>query len=267
MIRSLKAAGLVSLLSVAAGSAFASPVINGSILNTRVFNDFPGSSLVTVNSYPGTISFNDTNLVGTAFANRHNFRLSDSAGAAEAVFLNGDTFTVSSSVRIDGPGRAEAGLNVSPWWSQEVDGVFMINGDNGEIACFGGRLPFYSFTGNFGLTYTVGTTIRQTVEYAANGLNAVEPANIRYTYTDGSGTYQSPWLAFDQGNPGEDPPYGLWGMLNDARVGGYAQIRGSATGPQGNTVTFGDITYSPSVPEPTTLSLLVLGGLLSLRRR
>ena len=24
-------------------------------------------------------------------------------------------------------------------------------------------------------------------------------------------------------NPGEDPPYGLWGMLNQAQVGGYVQ--------------------------------------------
>ena len=267
MIRSLKAAGLVSLLSAAAGSALASPTINGSVLNTRVFNNFPGSTLVTVNNYPTSISFDDSNLVGAGYANRHNFRLSDSGGAAEAVFLNEDTFSICSTVTISGPGRAEAGLQVSPWWSQEVDGQFMINGTTGEIACFGGRLPFYSFTGNYGLSYTVGTTITQMIEYSANGLSAVDPANIRYTYTDGSGTYQSPWLAFDQGNPAEDPPYGLWGMLNDARVGGYAQILGSDTGPQGNTVVFGDICYSPTVPEPTSLALLVLGGLLGLRRR
>ncbi|MBI3759244.1 MAG: hypothetical protein HY269_05760, partial [Deltaproteobacteria bacterium] len=104
MIRSHKIAGLVSLLSVAAGSAFASPAINGSILNLRVFNDFPGSTLVTTNNYPATVSFNDTNLVGSGFANRHNFRLSDSGGSAEAVFLNGDAFSFSSNVSIAGPG-------------------------------------------------------------------------------------------------------------------------------------------------------------------
>ena len=38
-------------------------------------------------------------------------------------------------------------------------------------------------------------------------------------------TYDSPVLPFDEGNPAECAPNGLWGMLNDGRVGGYFQPR------------------------------------------
>ena len=35
----------------------------------------------------------------------------------------------------------------------------MISIGGGEIACFGGRLPFYSFTAAYGLHYVPGTAI------------------------------------------------------------------------------------------------------------
>ncbi len=38
-------------------------------------------------------------------------------------------------------------------------------------------------------------------------------------------TYDSPVLPFDEGNPAECDPNGLFGMLNDGRVGGFFQPR------------------------------------------
>ena len=49
------------------------------------------------------------------------------------------------------------------------------------------------------------------------------PATIEYRLVYGGSFYSSGPLAFDEGNPAEDPPYGLWGILNDARVGGHVQ--------------------------------------------
>jgi len=67
-----------------------------------------------------------------------------------------------------GTGNGEIGLRLSPWWSPDVDGVFMLNTASGEIACFGGRLPFYSFTGNHGQTYVKGTSVTLSIALSAN---------------------------------------------------------------------------------------------------
>lgn len=261
----LTAAAFGTLLTA---SAFATPVIDSAVLNTRLFNDFPSSTLTTVNNYPSVVSFSDAGISAPQippFANRHNFRLSDNGGISAAVFLNGDAFAFESDVTITGTAPVEAGLQVSPWWSQNIDGQFMINGGSGEIAIFGGRLPFYSFTGNYGLHYTMGTTIHQKVIYSPNGLSSSDPATIEYIYADSSGTYSSGALAFDQGNPAEDPPYGLWGMLNDARVGGYAQIINDPNDPNHTaTITFGNMRF---VPEPASIGLLGLAAVALLRRR
>ena len=56
----------------------------------------------------------------------------------------------SADVTLSGTGDGEAGLQISPWWSPNVDGRFNVRTPDGEVACFGGRLPFYSFTGDQG---------------------------------------------------------------------------------------------------------------------
>ena len=267
---------LFILFFVYSSGVFATPVINGAVLNTRVFNDDSDSVLTATNNYPTSITIKDEELDGVGgfgFANLHNFRLSDDSGTSAAVFDNADYFEFYADVTITGSAVSAAGLSVAPWWSQDVDGRFNLRTSDGEIAVFGGRLPFYSFTGSQGLTYTQGTTVRLGVIYDPHSLSAVEPGTIEYLLTIGSTNYSSGLLTFDQGNPAEDPPYGLWGILNDARVGGYLQSQIDV----GNSENWGQAVFAnmefysePSiVPIPAAAWLFGSGllGLVGMARR
>jgi len=246
-------------LAVCAGSALAQPAINGASVNARLWNDDPNSTFTSTVNYPTSVSLSDANLSGGGWANRHNWRMSDDGGATGANFSNGDSFSFSADVTISGSADGEAGLNLSPWWSQNFDGQFNMRTTDGEVAIFGGRLPFYSFTGAQGVTYTKGTTVTLGMIYSANGLSAGDPATVEYTYNDGT-AYTSGAIAFDQGNPAEGQ--GEWGMLNGAQAGGYmtAFIQSGSD----LTTSWDNINY---VPAPGAMALLGLGGLVATRRR
>jgi hypothetical protein len=222
-LRSVAAAAfLVLLAGTLASSVGATPNPNSVVLHTRVFNDCPSSVLTTGNSYPASISIDDGTLDCFGFANLHTWRFStDGVNAVE--FANGDNFRFGADLVIDGTSDGEAGLQISPWWSQDVDGRFNVRSTDGEIACFGGRMPFYSFTGSHGIVYVKGTSIHVQITYIANGNTAADPARIEYQVTYGGTTYSSGFLPFDEGNPAEDPPHGVWGMLTPAYVGGHFQ--------------------------------------------
>jgi hypothetical protein len=254
---------------MAVTSAYASPDVDSAIIKTRLWNDDSDSVLTTFNNYPTLITIEDTVLdgdgMGGEFANRHNFRLSDNGGVSEAVFMNDHGFAFSADVTITGTGNAEGGLNLSPWWSQDFDGVFMLRTDDGEISCWGGRLPFYNFTAEQGLSYTKGDTVNLGFVYNPHSLTELDPATIEYKITMGGTDYTSGPLAFSEGNPDEDPPYGLWGMLNDARVGGWFLPKIVVGDPlNGARIDFENMFY---VPEPATVTLIGLAGLTVLLRR
>jgi hypothetical protein len=207
------------LVLVIASAAAATVVPTDAVIFTRVFNDCPFSTVTTADNYPALITIEDVkNFCGEAgWANRHAWRFSQD-GATAQQFLNLNGFRFGADVTISGTGEAEAGIGISPWWSPLVDGVFMLNTVSGEIACFGGRLPFYSFTGNHALTYVKGTTVNLEIVYRPNGLSEVDPGTIEYII-DGLSSGQ---LGFDMGNPEE--PYGEWGILDDATAGGWFQL-------------------------------------------
>ncbi|GJM43530.1 MAG: hypothetical protein DHS20C21_03720 [Gemmatimonadota bacterium] len=214
------AAVAIAATCLAPNAALATcPNANSAVLKTRVFNDCPSSTLTTLNAYPGLISIDDSVLDCGGFANLHIWNFSED-GATAAVFNNDDSFTMSAELTISGTSEGEAGMRVSPWWSQDVDGRFNVRTSDGEVACFGGRLPFYSFTGSHGVVYAKGTTIILTVTYTPNDLNVGNPATIEYE-VDYGGHFTSGPIPFDEGNPAEG--MGSWGMLDDARVGGYIQ--------------------------------------------
>jgi len=259
----MKMSALLAIAAVGASSAsvLAAPPINGARINARVFNDNSASTLTVTNNYPTLVQFDDQNLT-QGFANRHNFRLSGDGGTTAQQFANSDPFAIFADVTISGPGNGEGGLQLSPWFSADVDGQFNLRaGGDGEVAIFGGRLPFYSFTAAQGATYVKGTTVRVGIQYVPRGLTVNSPATVQYTY----GSFVSPWLPFNANNPLEVAVYGDYGMLNNAQVGGFLQAQGSLTGPNGLTASFGNIVYN--VPAPGAAGLLGLAGLLAARRR
>lgn len=261
---------LVLAIGLIVGPALATPMVDSAVLNTYLWDDDSDSTLTTQNLYPTVVSIEDAALDGDGqggeWANRHNFRMSANGGISEAVFYNDDEFEFHADVTISGPANSEGGLNLSPWWSKDFDGVFMLRPGDGEISCWGGRLPFYNFTAEHGVSYVKGTTVRLGMAYHPNSLTEADPATIEYFFTDPNGVpYTSGPLAFDMGNESEGPVYGLWGILNDARLGGYFQPQIDVGNPDNwGRIDFENFTY---VPEPSAFGLLVLVGVLGLRRR
>jgi len=210
----------------------------------RVFNDCPTSTLTVTNTYPALISISDQNLDCFGGANLHSWSFSTDGGATSAQFENCSSYKFCADVTISGNARAEGGLRLAPWWSPDVDGRFMINKTNGEIACFGGRLPFYSFTVNHGLTYTAGVTAHMEVFYRPHGLSAGAPATIEYRIALGAGPlYSSGQLAFDEGNVAEGAVHGNWGALYPHTSGGYFQLNPGDGNPVGAVATFANVCF------------------------
>jgi hypothetical protein len=241
---------LVGSVATVLAASSPTPTPNSAVVRTRIFNDCPTSTVTVVNNYPSLISIEDANVDCFGFANLHIWRFSED-GTTEAVFDNNASFRFSSDFKIEGSGNGEGGLQIGVWYSHDADGLFNVRSTDGEIACFGGRLPFYTFTGAFGLRYTKGNTIGLGIIYEPRALNSARPATITYT-VDYLGThYTSGALPFDQANPAEDPPHGLWGILNDARVGGHFK----AFLGQGVAVTtkasFSNIVYG-TTPSPNS---------------
>jgi hypothetical protein len=243
----------VLLCLAAAATAHATPAANGAFIALRTFNDCPVSTVTTTNNYPASISITDAmDPLCVGFANLHSWSFSADGGATAAVFNNNSNFHFGADFMISGPGEGEGGLRISPWYGQFVDGRFMANATTGEIACFGGAIPFYSFTVNHGISYTRGTTIHMEVTYRANDLSSASPATIQYRVIYNGTTYDSPVIPFGSQNLAECDPHGLWGMLNDGRVGSYFQPR--ANSGKSLTATWTNITFqvlpATGTPDP-----------------
>jgi hypothetical protein len=210
---------VVLVLVAVAGNALATIDPGDAVIIPRVFNDSFASILTTTNNYPSQININDEAAGPLGWANLHVWRFSqDLVNPFE--FQNTDGFRFAADLTISGDGHAEAGLQISPWWSPLVDGRFNVRSTDGEVACFGGRLPFYSFTGSQGITYTLGETVRLEMVYRPNTeMNSTNPATIEYIYNGSS----SGLIPFDEGNPAEADLHGLWGILTPATAGGHFQ--------------------------------------------
>jgi hypothetical protein len=206
--------------ALVAGTAYADVNPQGVIFNERVFNDCPSSTLTSGSNYPAMIFIQDCDLSCPGFANLHVWRLSEN-GLDPILFENMESFRLRTTLTLTGEADGEAGLQVTPWWASDTEGRFNVRSSDGEIAAFGGRLPFYSFTASQGITYTRGDPITLEVTYMANDLNEMNPGTIEYRVFLNNTWYTSGALAFDEGNPGEG--YGSWGILNDAQVGGHLQ--------------------------------------------
>ncbi|NNE07455.1 MAG: hypothetical protein HKN20_02710 [Gemmatimonadetes bacterium] len=240
-IYKLAVSALVVAFAMTATAAVAAPNPDGANFNLRIFDDCFTSTLNTTNNYPALVQIDDDWNCLNGWANLHNWHLSE--GGAEVEFDNADGWEFAFDLVLSGPDNMEAGMQIAPWWSQDVDGRFNIRSTDGEIACFGGRLPFYSFTANDGINYVKGETIGLKAIYCPNSLDSLDAGTIEYIVNYGGSTYSSGPLAFSEGNPSEDPPHGLWGLLTPHKVGGYVQTH--LGGPGGQAIaTYTNITYS-----------------------
>jgi hypothetical protein len=243
--------------------AAATPEVNSVVIRERIFNDCPTSVLTTMNDYPTELWIDDAVLDCGGFANLHNWRFSED-GIDPAVFNNDAAFRFSTDPVIDGTADGEGGLQVSPWWSQDVDGRLNIRTTDGEIACFGGRLPFFSFTGTFSINYVKGETIFVEITYLPNELTEADPATIEYRLIWMGTEYTSGPLAFDEGNPGE--MMGTWGMLDDGRVGGHIQPFLQAGNPDAQLrATWSNFEFE-DLSDPTPTEETTLGTIKALYR-
>ena len=249
-----------TLLACAALAAFASgasatPNANGAVVLERLYNDCPISAVVSTNAYPGSIHITDSwNGLCVGFANGHAWNFSADGGATSANLGNNGNYKFSATVTLNSnPGTIEGGIHLAPWWNN-MDGRFQARLPDGEVACFGGRLPFYSFTATNGVHYHKGDLIHLEATYLPNGLSSSSPGTIDYKVVYLGNTYDSGPVAFDMGNP-NDPPHGFWGILNDARVGGHVKaFLTQGVDPAHFNATWTNIVFDPlATPvRPTT---------------
>jgi hypothetical protein len=243
--------GVATVASIATSAMASTPVPNSAIVLERLYNDCPISTVTHTNAYPGSINIHDTwDALCVGFANGHAWNFSGDGGATSLDFGNNGNYKFKAVVILNAnSGVVEGGIHIAPWWNN-MDGRFQARIPDGEVACFGGRFPFYSFTANFGVVYVAGTPITMELDYLANGLSSVSPATIEYKLTYGPNSYTSGPLAFDQGNPLEDPPHGQWGALDPALAGGVVQVNNGSGGSEYDA-TWTDVVWTsldPVVP-------------------
>ena len=224
---------LVAMTSVAQAQT---PNPNGAYFDLKLWNDCPASTATSGGSYPSSFYIDDTLLPCSGFANLHVWRFSEDGGATPAVFHNNSNFHFCADMVItaNNANGGEAGINIAPWWFL-ADGRINVRIHDGEIAAFGGRMPFVTWTNpasaqNYwgsALHYVAGTTIHLEMSYVSGpyGPSQAAPGKVQYSVTYEGNTYTTPWLLLDQGNAAEDPPHGQWGILDPASAGGFLQAR------------------------------------------
>lgn len=242
----------VSLASLAvltgfAGSTFAQVTnINSVRIQLRRFNDYPGSTLVVTNNFPSLVSFNESAFGAGGFANQHVARFSSDSGATNRAFLNSEAFDISVNVNLSvgsaTPAIKEAGFRMDTFIGGE--GFFIVK-SNGEVAAFGGPLPFHTFGGS---AYTPGTTVNLRMRYAPGAI-----ASMEYFYNG-----VSSGLKFF-GNTEN-------GVINGSDLGTYVQNAPNDNF-SGDFSNAAFTNYVIAVPEPGTMIALAAGAALFIRRR
>jgi hypothetical protein len=238
----------VAGICLAASGAYAQlSSINSAVLDTRVFNDYPGATGNYVNNYPGSITLGESGeFAASGFANRDEWFFSNNGTSAYSLGAN-DFFTASITLNVIGSTTVdnEAGFLIpnTPSGLPGGDLQFIADPQSGFLGMFGGS-GFW----NSGLTYTAGETVTLGMRYFYDTPNSEDA--FLFWVNAGSGNVYSPVQDLPSGD-----------NLVGGNLGAYYQLQGmtSAPGSTGQAV-FGNIQIGPA-PEPSTLALLGFGVL------
>jgi hypothetical protein len=264
-----------ALVTVASSAMAATPAINGIYAPAnfvRLWNDYPQATVTLANSYPSSVVWTcDVPFAATGWAEKGIFQLSADGGASQALFPNLSNFSYEADFALSGTNvaHAEGGIMVSPWWSDD-SGVLMAN-TSGEITFWGSTLPFYSFSGTYAISYTLGAQMHQKITYAAGVSEPTElnPAKAEISIIYGGTPYTSGLLdVMTVANPNDPPPHNVGvGLLDGAKVGGSV-MGGPVMGGNGAGTlvgTFGNVNFQ-NQDHPTAARTTSWGAMKSLYR-
>lgn len=234
-------------------AASASAQFDGLLVESRVFNDYPNSTLAINNAFPNGLTIDESNFGMGGFANRHMAYLSQDGGNTAFDFNYGDALDFSVTMN----------LNASPVDGREAGIVTDLFGfgffgalPNGEIAAFGSFLPFHSF----GNVYTNGTDVDLRMIYRPGaGEGSMDASTIEYIIDLGAGAISSGEIVFTNNEGGI--PSGNPASQFIARIGVGVQNAGGFGG--SSVVTF---TNFNAVPAPGA-GLLAIAGMCGIVRR
>ncbi len=198
--------------------------INSLVLQERLFNDFPGTTLTIVDNDLSSLSITESDFVddgqGGNFTNRHVAWLSeDNVNPRKFVTAEGFDFSVDVNLTaVEQTPAKEAGIYLETFIGGTMQ--FIVKTGTGEIAAFGGGFPGVSSTndgsGNGlefdGRTYNDGETVNMRVLYTpGDGAGGSVPATVEYFIDDVSSG------VLDFGNLEN-------GVIPDSQLGVYGQF-------------------------------------------
>lgn len=258
----MRTKSIMSVVAVGAACGIASATVSdiGSFIDAaRLFNDRPGSNLTFMSNFDpavGSVHIAENNYGAGGFANRHAAWFGDDPAANKVDFDFGDGWDMSMTMQIKDASNVD---NVEAGFQFDLFGFGLFGGltANGEIAAFGSVMPFFSFgTGLF----AVGDEVQlRMVHRPGDAQFGSIPSTMEYMYnnvTQGSGWVSSGEVAFTTTEGGIPSAFDMY-------VGVGAQINNPDPTLGSIEINFTQI----SIPSPSGVALLGLGGLASARRR
>lgn len=262
--------GVLALVA-SSGAALAGDIsqVNGTQQVNRVWNDFASSTLVPTNNYPAQVSWDESFPAGTTgnFANKHLSYLSTDGGASAFGLDGNQSWTLTTHVQISAPNgapRKEGALQIEnprPGLGYTDEGHLLVASD-GEVAIFGGVMPFYTSNFTGGPWYSLNSVSLLTFQYFAPGSNPNDPilGGLQVSMNDPIlGFHQSPILTW-----GAMEPDGTRGFNTGTKIAFQAQ---NQRNPFINDHSYIAYTDTSIVPAPGALALMGLAGLAASRRR